>query len=170
MFSKKLVGRLAVFTLSAMAISTISMAADLEIKQEDYVYQMPLTQNVYTETFVITTTPSSQKFLQRPFKITALFQLNSGTLLPPEKNLLLSNLRKNQVSKTTPLTVTGYTCQRGTDQLNQALSLQRAKAVASFLKSSGYSVVAVEGKGALKSSNSEELFKNRRVEITALKP
>lgn len=161
-----------ILTLTTIApfLSGQVFGVNLEIKQKKYTYPEKITQAVTTETFVVTTLSSSQKALKNFGLITTHFKLNSATLLPSEKEHVLSNLRTHQVSKNMPLVVTGYTCQRGTDQLNQPLSSQRAEAVAAFLRSSGYSVVAVEGKGALQSSSSKEFSKNRRVEIQALNP
>jgi OOP family OmpA-OmpF porin len=88
------------------------------------------------------------------------FDLNSAALRPEEKEKLktVSFLFKG------PITVTGYTCDIGSDEYNRRLSLQRAEAVAEYLRRLGVAPRAITGKGkCCPVSDTKEL--NRRVEI-----
>jgi len=63
--------------------------------------------------------------------------------------------------------ITGYTCELGTDKLNQALSQKRAQTVAKILRNNGYSTIKAQGQGAQNPITRvpQEFYKNRRVEI-----
>jgi OOP family OmpA-OmpF porin len=88
------------------------------------------------------------------------FGFNSFTLRPEEKEKLktISSLFKG------PVTVTGYTCDIGSDEYNRKLSLKRAEAVGEYLRQLGVAPPAITGKGKCCAvSDTREL--NRRVEI-----
>lgn len=82
-----------------------------------------------------------------------------------------SGMRAKEISKvdawplSTPVTVTGYTCDLGHEQNNMALSFRRAQTVAKLLVRRGVQVKLVEGKGEC-CSISDEKSLNRRVEIS----
>jgi outer membrane protein OmpA-like peptidoglycan-associated protein len=86
-----------------------------------------------------------------------------------EKEKILDVLR-NKIDKSTPLKVTGYTCDIGTKQANDTLALQRATVVADLLQSQGYKVASVtgEGKRDFVSTDPGMRHLNRRVEISIL--
>ncbi|HHL35511.1 MAG TPA: OmpA family protein, partial [Desulfobulbaceae bacterium] len=97
---------------------------------------------------------------------TCLFRFDSSVLIPSETDKILSILSKKKL-KNSPLAVTGYTCSLGSNEHNQTLSLQRAKAVAMFLRKHGFTVATVQGKGSLNPvTNDPRLFRlNRRVTV-----
>lgn len=184
MSGKKLVSRLAVSTALCTVLPTISLSANLDIKQESYLYQMPLTDNIYTETFVLSAieksgiqkkhasestfaTPDLVAHFTNP--ITVYFQINSLQIDPSECSKMLSALGKLEVPQRAPLVVTGFTCQKGPGEFNVWLSNERAKAVAKLLEKEGYTVAKIEGKGDSNLVSKNYLPFNRRVEITALK-
>ena len=76
------------------------------------------------------------------------FQLGSAVVAPAEAESLMTGLRKCGITKNTPLVVTGHTCPLGPEQINQDLSLQRAKAVAGLLRDWGFTVAEVAGRGS----------------------
>lgn len=95
-----------------------------------------------------------------------LFDLASSRLAERTEEELLSGLKK-VADKDTPLQVTGFTCDLGTQQVNDLLALERATVVADLLKFHGFNVVAVRGKGkqGYVSSDPGMRHLNRRVEI-----
>jgi outer membrane protein OmpA-like peptidoglycan-associated protein len=72
------------------------------------------------------------------------------------------------VTRKTPLTVTGYTCDLNTQELNDRLARQRAESVAELLKRHGFTVAEVRGKGksGYRTTDPDKRSLNRRVEIT----
>lgn len=184
MLDKKLVALMVIAASANMIFSGSSIGANLQIKQEGYLYRMPLTQNIYTETFVITSesapkiigegtrdfaplSPSSAAVFTHP--IVAHFNINSSEILPDQAHKIHSELRGLKVLKTTNLVVTGFTCSKGTDQLNWKLSSERAIAVAGLLQNEGFTVARIEGKGESNLVSKKYYPLNRRVEITQLK-
>ena len=101
---------------------------------------------------------------------TAHFQLGSATLTFSERQSLLDGLRRCEITKTTPLHITGYTCSLGTEQGNNLLSLHRARVVAGLLQVMGYTIEDqdIQGKGEEKplTNDPEKFALNRRVEIS----
>ena len=98
---------------------------------------------------------------------TVLFPLGSAEPEPGQTDQLISGLRHCQVSPTTPLAVTGHTCNLGTEAANLRLSRLRAEQVASLLRDRGYTVATVSGKGSTEpvSTNARERHLNRRVTL-----
>lgn len=98
-----------------------------------------------------------------------LFDFSSSTLPEEAEEKMLPALGK-KADKSTPLMVTGYTCDLGTQQINDVLALKRATVVADLLKFHGFRVVAVMGKGkqGYVTSDPEMRHLNRRVEIGIL--
>ena len=96
-----------------------------------------------------------------------LFPLGSTEPEPGQTDQLISGLRHCQVSPTTPLAVTGHTCNLGTEAANLRLSRLRAEQVASLLRDRGYTVATVSGKGSTEpvSTNARERHLNRRVTL-----
>lgn len=179
----KFVTRLALSTSISLAVSAISFGAELEIVQEGYLYQMPFTQDVYVETFVIapTTREDTSLHTTQIFEpeaapqiarftnpVVVYFQINTPTISADDALKIRSGLLQKKASKTTPLVVTGYTCQKGPAQFNEWLSYERAKAVADLLRKEGYTVARIEGRGASNLVSNKYYPINRRVEITAL--
>ncbi|MHB1350310.1 MAG: OmpA family protein [Desulfobulbaceae bacterium] len=144
----------------------------LEIRQEVFWFAIPEVQGVSATTFVITDMPSRAGRLAtvvcQPPSIQ--FRLGSAVLAPEEAENLMTWLRKCVITKNTALVVTGHSCPLGPEQINQTLSLQRAKAVATLLRDWGFTVADVRGKGSLAqvTTDPRQLFLNRRVEITAV--
>lgn len=166
------------------------------IKQEPYTYQMDVTQTVTTDTFVIiegsrpntktdteayskkdtnsaitkNDTSTSRKAPVTAVLNTCLFQFDSPVLIPSEIDKTLSILSKKNLQNT-PLAVTGYTCSLGPNKYNQALSLQRAKAVADYLQTHGFVIATVQGKGSQNpvTHDPQKFRLNRRVTIQAVK-
>ena len=96
-----------------------------------------------------------------------LFPLGSTEPEPGEIDRLFTGLRHCQVSPTTPLSVTGHTCNLGTEATNLRLSRLRAERVATLLRDHGYTVATVSGKGATEpvSTNPTKRHLNRRVTL-----
>ena len=164
-----------------LSLPALSPGADLEIRQEIYHYQVPFAEVIPSETFVISNaseqvpvkTIISEESTQAalapaPFfsnPIIVHFQFDSAEINPAERTKLLSLLHAYEVSQTTPLTVSGFTCKIGPAEFNIWLSNERAKAVSALLEEEGYTIANIEGKGAT-DLTTEQNGPNRRVEIT----
>ena len=106
-------------------------------------------------------------------KIAIHFPFNQATLTAPSTYTIDSLLAIFDTSKNfvTNITVTGHTDQIGSDTYNQKLSLQRAAAIANYLKqkinSNVISIVNGFGKTQLITTEfvEEKRYRNRRVEI-----
>ena len=96
-----------------------------------------------------------------------LFPLGSAEPELGQTDRLIFGLRHFQVTPTTPLSVTGHTCNLGTEATNLRLSRLRAERVATLLRDHGYTVAAVSGKGATEpvSTNPTKRHLNRRVTL-----
>ncbi len=140
----------------------------MEIKQQEFIFDMAITQNAECHTFIITEGSTSITHLSENCQMLMIyFQKENSSLSPEVAREIVAKIRKNGVLPNTPLVITGYTCELGTDKLNQALSQKRAETVAEMLRGHGYSTIKVQGKGAQNpiSSVPQEFYKNRRVEI-----
>ncbi len=157
--------------LSAQVITLLFpvLPGALEVRQELYTYRLEMVRDVTTDTFVIT---RHSQFKEKPAISCRLslvyFELGSATLSPTTAAALLLDLKRCVSLKKYPLQVIGHACHLGSEKYNQFLSLQRARSVADFLQKHGISVVAVQGKGSQQpiTDDFQELYKNRRVEIT----
>ena len=177
---KKRVTWTALSAAISMVISTISVGAILEIKQETYSFRTQLTQTVSTQTFILSE-PSGEENkagsipLKEPSSatrkalftdlITVYFPIGSAQIDAVERRKLLDELLDLEVSRDTPLVVIGYTCQKGSADFNIWLSEERAKAVTSLLKTEGYMITKAEGRGESDPVSEEGFALNRRVEI-----
>ena len=96
-----------------------------------------------------------------------LFGLGSAAITEQVKQQILTALEQN-VSRNTSLSVTGYTCDLGSRELNDSLALRRATNVADFLKKHSFKVVDIKGRGkqGYVSTALENRHLNRRVEIS----
>ena len=94
------------------------------------------------------------------------FDLSSSTLSKEAEEKILDALAK-KAEITTHLIITGYTCDLGSQKVNDVLALQRASVVADLLQSHGYRFVDVTGKGkqSYVSIDPEMRHLNRRVEF-----
>ncbi len=179
--SKRLVTTVITSLLTFLSLSGISLGADLEIRQGTYLYRIPFTQDVPTETFIITTSSKQAQvkvaISRQPTQLSpepvphftipiiVHFQFDSAEISHTERTRLFSLLHEYKVSQNTPLTVTGFTCKMGPAVFNIWLSEERAKAVSALLEKEGYTVAKIEGKGAT-DLTSEQNGPNRRVKIT----
>jgi outer membrane protein OmpA-like peptidoglycan-associated protein len=147
--------------------SVWSPAWGLEIRQDFFSYPPAINTPVQIpghQTFIIASLPSFYaEPKSRPFPV-VYFDLGSASLSPDAGNKLLRDLR--DCCATCPLYLTGYTCSIGIESQNLKLSKYRAEAVATMLRSNGFKVALVEGKGMIDSSTPES---NRRVEIKLTK-
>lgn len=160
-------------TILITCLSAPSLMQAMEIKQMMYTFNMDTALDLTCETFVTSESPAPQITVPNPCRIPAVyFQLNSAILSTNEANSILSGIEKCQITQSSPLIITGFTCDLGPDQFNQTLSLQRAKTVADLLRIHGLTVAIVQGKGSQNpiSSDRQYLFKNRRVEIETCQP
>jgi len=157
--------------LAALLIPSLSRA--MEIRQGSYRYHMNMARDITCMTFVI------GDFDVPVHRVAAVcrsilvhFQLGSAVLTAVEAESILSRLKACGITRSTPLAVTGYTCKLGPDQLNQTLSLQRARTVAGFLQNHGFAAAAVQGRGSQHplTDNPDDFYMNRRVEIQVLAP
>lgn len=141
----------------------------MEIRQEQYEFQMHITKTPTSTTFVIT---DSQKTKKSPAENVHLamipFELGSAVLSPIAAQTLLADMKNHGIAHQSPLVITGYSCELGSEQFNFTLSRQRGLAVVNFLESQGYTVTTLQAKGEANpiTTNPEQLFKNRRVEVT----
>lgn len=185
MTGKTLVTFITLSFCMSMVWATISTGAALEIRQENYLYPMPLCQDVQVDTFVISAQalPTTQKKTAMTFKqqaaaaspslftnlVTLNFSINSSEIDPGERNKMLTKLAEGAIAKNTPLVVSGYTCQKGPEDYNIWLSNERATAVAKLLEKEGYTVIQIEGKGEMELLSANDDSSNRRVEVTVPK-
>lgn len=107
--------------------------------------------------------PTSSGALETEKQIaTVQFDFDSERLSRHERlrfDGLLSGL-----SKQSTFGLKGYTCTIGTNDYNESLSIRRANHVAGIMKSNGFNVVTVEGKGKCCPVSTDKRL-NRRVEI-----
>jgi outer membrane protein OmpA-like peptidoglycan-associated protein len=102
-----------------------------------------------------------------------LFETNSATLSSEAKSKLdqVAKALKSAQSKASEIHIQGYTDDRGTEQVNAALSEQRARAVADYLESRGVprAQVTTQGMGSANPVASDQTAagraQNRRAEI-----
>lgn len=99
----------------------------------------------------------------------AHFELNKANLSPLGKSYLIrvADILKSNSGKIESMTVIGHTDQSGPEKLNKTLSIERAKAVAAFLKSRGVasSKIQLQGKAATELISTTDLAPNRRAEL-----
>jgi outer membrane protein OmpA-like peptidoglycan-associated protein len=157
-----------IFQTIATGIFFATGAMALEIRQQEFTFDMAITQNAKSETFIIAEGSTSITQLSESCQMLMIyFQKESSILSPEAAQEIIAKIRKNGVLPNTPLMITGYTCELGTDKLNQHLSQKRAKTVAEILQGHGYPTIKVKGKGAQNPITHipQEFYKNRRVEI-----
>jgi outer membrane protein OmpA-like peptidoglycan-associated protein len=162
------------FVLILLAVLlTPSLAKATEIRQESYRFHMNMARDTTCVTFVIGDFDEPENRVAAVCRsILVHFQLGSAVLTSVEAESILSRLKACGITRNTSLTITGYTCKLGPDQLNQTLSLQRARAVAGFLQNHGFASAAVQGRGSQHplTDKPEDFYMNRRVEIQVLAP
>jgi len=159
-----------ILTLAALLLNPIPSIA-MEIRQELFKFRMAMTQDVTTDTFLISERSQSKVIPVISCRLSPVyFELGNAILFPVAAKILLLDMKRCGGMQKNPLRVIGHTCQLGSENLNQTLSLQRAKTVADFLQNRGFTVATVQGKGAQHpiTHNSQEFYKNRRVEIMTL--
>ncbi|MDP2104251.1 MAG: OmpA family protein [Candidatus Gracilibacteria bacterium] len=185
-----------IIALAAITIPAAGLAA-VSVEQRGYFYAMDVTQGVANHTFVIgdfgpslPLRPPTKNMMAKnvmadlavstaqpsPSPLAApsgglvppiLFQLASATVPVEAEAAIIPRLEKEVVA-TTPLQVTGYSCDLGSQKTNDDLALRRARAVADLLEPHGYSVPVVTGKGKRDyvSTDPAKRYLNRRVEIS----
>ena len=104
----------------AALFSSQVLGRTLETKQQQYLFNMAVTQNIATETFVITPHRMTVPNCQIPM---VHFRLGSAVIVPQEEGLVLSDLGQCNVKPDTRLVITGHTCELGSDQYNTTLSI-----------------------------------------------
>ena len=157
------------FAISAILLPPVATRAT-EIRQELYEFQMKITQKITCITFVITETPRINRVQRKSYHFPKIhFELGSTVLSPIAAETLLESMKRHRIAHHTPLVITGYSCELGSEQYNLMLSHQRAVAVVNFLESQGFSMTTLQAKGEADpiTTDQQELFKNRRVEITS---
>lgn len=108
----------------------------------------------------------------RPVPANVFFEWNSTVPSQDAGQVLNEIVHTTQTCKWQGLTVTGHTDRSGGDQYNNALSLERAKAVASVLAAAGVpaGILTVSGRGEAEPKeqtlDGERNPANRRVEVT----
>jgi outer membrane protein OmpA-like peptidoglycan-associated protein len=148
---------------------TPTMPEAVVIRQELYRFQMTMTQDVTSKTFLICDQHQLQEKPAIGIRLILVhFELGSPLLSPAVAENMLFDLQQHGITSETPLVVVGYTCMLGTDKFNERLSIERAEAVADFLRDHGFVVAHVQGQGASNpiTYNLQEFYKNRRVQIT----
>lgn len=101
-----------------------------------------------------------------PLVSPVFFELASSSMAERTEDELLAALEK-KTDKNIPLQITGYTCDLGSQQVNDDLAMKRATTVAELLRAHGLRVGAVLGKGKQGYVSSDPAMRhlNRRVEI-----
>lgn len=175
-----------------LAMQGVTIGAELTIKQSRYSFETELTKPVYAGTFVISLAsekkgeqvvasepeiteqlPDESEVILTPpnvaftHPILVHFKIDSIEISPEEETKMLSQIRELGVVKSSPLTVTGFTCKMGPAVFNDWLSDKRAKAVAKLLENYGYTVTKTLGRGDSDLVSQYYSPLNRRVEITA---
>lgn len=108
----------------------------------------------------------------RPVPVNVFFDWNTTVPSQDAGQALNEIVHTTQTCKWPGLTVTGHTDRSGADQYNNALSLQRAKAVAGVLEAAGVpgALLTVSGRGEAEPKeqtlDGERNPANRRVEVT----
>jgi len=94
------------------------------------------------------------------------FALASANLSAENEKEILSVVGR-RADKNTPLQITGYTCDLGPQEVNDVLARKRANRVADLLKSHGFQIISVIGRGSQHyvTNNPAMRHLNRRVEI-----
>ena len=157
-----------IFALTALLLPSVELKA-IEIRQELYEFQSNITRKITCITFVLTDTPAMKRSSTQIYRLLGIhFELGSAALSPKASQTLLESMQRYGITRDTPLFITGYSCEIGSEQDNLTLSMQRAVTVVNFLENQGFTVIALQAKGEADpiTTNPEELFKNRRVEIT----
>ena len=143
----------------------------VEIRQEPYTFRMALVRDLTTDTFVISerSLPKNNPVISYRLSL-VYFELGCASLSQVTAETLLSDMKRCEGIQKDPLLVIGHACQLGSEKLNQPLSLQRARAVADFLRNHDFGWITIQGKGSQHpvTHDSQEFYKNRRVEITTL--
>ena len=92
-----------------------------------------------TETYNVVKETNKETVVYSQDVLTVSFLQNSAELTQDAKNIL------NKVGTSLPVKVIGSTSPEGTTRRNSELSVQRANAVADYLKSRGVNVISAEG-------------------------
>lgn len=100
---------------------------------------------------------------------TIRFQWASTWVSPKQGRALLAALAACRAER---VIVTGYTCDLGSQSVNDRMALGRAKEVANLLTAAGYRVLDIKGVGKnhYVAVNPEHRDQNRRVEVTLAEP
>lgn len=158
------------FFLPLAVILLMPMSAPtMEIRQELYSYRQAIPPVARMVTFIIDGSPASSHHAHFEGLLSVVhFDLNCSVFSTAEQTFLLNEILKKKIRRDTPLTIKGYTCFLGSEQYNQQLSRQRAEVIARFLRSHGFNIESVQGKGAQNpvTHTPKEFAANRRVEIT----
>jgi len=164
------------------------------IEQRDYTFKMEITKDVPITTFVLgefirarhlrppAELPVAIKNIGKlsirmgPAKTVnhgmikpILFDYASSRLTEQAKEKILISLG-NKADRSTPLQITGFTCDLGQQETNNTLAIERAVVVAELHKDNGYLVFSVTGKGKQEhiSTIPQMRYLNRRVEIKVM--
>ena len=178
---RSLTSTIAVTTLFTIALSSLLahplLAATRSIQEENYRIHPDMVQYSSANTFLITsadvkTTQACGSPLTNncPNLPIVHFQFGESTLSSSERESLLDGLHRCEITKSTPLHITGYTCALGHEEANRVLSFRRARVVAGVLQAVGYTVhdKDIQGRGKENSlTNDPNTYAmNRRVEIS----
>lgn len=185
--------RLSVFLFSFVMIQAAAASPPLEINQKEFLIKDTVVSFQKKDTFLISP-PSKATSVSNPVpckkerniknatntgvqrkegkkekfyteKVTILFDLGKSEI----KNVFFPFL--NAFSKTYRgdglLIIEGYTCPRGSKELNKKLGLARAEKIKQFFKEKGFSNIKTREKGGCcyLTKDPDSYFKNRRVEI-----
>lgn len=156
---------------SAMTVILLLPGAPsaLEIRQELYEFQMHITQKTTCSTFVISEAQRTNRSPAQKLRLPTIhFELGSAILSPMAAQQLLASMKSREIDQHTPLVITGHSCELGSELSNLMLSRKRAVAVVNFLESEGFTVTTLQAKGetAPITTNTQDLHKNRRVEVS----
>ena len=168
----------AIFTIALSSpLAHPLLAATRSIQEENYRIHSDMVRYSSANTFMITSadtqttqacgSPHTNNCPQSPI---VHFQFGESTLTPSERESLLDGLHRCEITKSTPLHITGYTCALGREEANRVLSLRRARVVAGVLQAVGYTVndkdIQGRGKENPLTNDPNTYAINRRVEIS----
>ena len=162
------------------AIFSNALATDTAthtIDQQNHQYDYGLVKGIEKPAYVITPKPFADPIIDQnpshknqiafPKPVTAAhvvhFQFGSSELSNAEVQKL--DQLVTIVGKQPVISVTGYTCPKGTFEVNDRLAWDRARTVTAWLKKQGIKVRRISGKPKCCYVSTEHPAENRRVEI-----
>ena len=125
-----------------------------------------------TQTAAAPPSPPPQQYSPPPQVFTVLFDTGRSTLSAPARSTIQQAAAAYQSARGSGVTVTGHTDTTGSDQMNMALSQQRAQAVTAGLVAAGVPATSINATGTgeanlpVQTGDNVNEQRNRSVDIT----